>query len=184
MDTILDLDFQKKMNKEEVSPMIVPTSKKEKQTAMLSLDTTATEGEETVVVANGTINLPPISSTLTHGNIFSSLFSGLYNCNKNLDLQTTLNVSGTSCTQQLKKKMLKKNVCLFLLGWQDSAKQGLNFILFKHTESLLQNNKYCKMFDDIEICIFFKNDTSIKNLIVKTYSNTHKQVYSASYLNS
>ena len=64
-------------------------------------------------------------------------------------------------------KMLEKSICLFLSGWLASAKKELNNILFEHVSSLFQNSKYFKMFEDYNICIVFKNDTRIKNLIVK-----------------
>ena len=60
-----------------------------------------------------------------------------------------------------KKKTTKKRICFVLPGW-------LVPVLFARMTSLLSIKKFNSMFKDYNICIIFKNDASIKNLIVKT----------------
>ena len=67
-----------------------------------------------------------------------------------------------------KKKTTKNRICFVLPGWLVPVKDDLQKMFFKHVSSLLSIKKFNSMFKDYNICIIFKNDASIKNLIVKT----------------
>ena len=73
-----------------------------------------------------------------------------------------------SSTLSKRLQQLKKQLCLFLPGWLACIKKSLDSILRKNLSYLFLNKKFYDMFLDYNICIVFKNDHSIKNLIVKT----------------
>ena len=75
-----------------------------------------------------------------------------------------------ACYIKFSKRLqqLKKQLCLFLPGWLACIKKSLDSILRKNLSYLFLNKKFYDMFLDYNICIVFKNDHSIKNLIVKT----------------
>ena len=62
----------------------------------------------------------------------------------------------------------RKQLCLFLPGWLSCAKKTLDTILHKNLRALFGNKKYADLFKEYDICIIFRNNASLKNLIVKT----------------
>ena len=76
--------------------------------------------------------------------------------------------NGATGTLSKRLQQLKKQLCLFLPGWLACIKKSLDSILRKNLSYLFLNKKFYDMFLDYNICIVFKNDHSIKNLIVKT----------------
>ena len=74
----------------------------------------------------------------------------------------------SSSTLSKSPQQIRKHLCLFLPGWLNCNKKSLDSILQNTLSYFLMNKKFKDMFADYDICIVFKNNRSIKNLIVKT----------------
>ena len=103
MDMTLDFVLPEKINEDKLTPMI-------------NLISTTTEGNRTLVVANGTTNPPPVSSFVTHGKNKNPVFSEFCKYVKEYNAQQKLQTSES--LQKIKEKNAKKRICLFLPdGW-------------------------------------------------------------------
>ena len=100
-----------------------------------------------LMVANGATGTIP-------EDIFRHYFSAISLPTSNVQLSSTL----SKHLQQIRKRL-----CHLLPGLLACVKKSLDSILKKNLSCLFYN----KIFKD-DICIVFKNDRSIKNLIVKT----------------